>query len=169
MFHAIFVNYLTNIQGGAGAGPKWQLRLQPNTPAPKPCFKLDLDRVLKVLRFYREKPTTPLICQLSQGCFDLSATTRAGSQNQSRSRLDWLHNAAWSGMCPPHSQAWSGSTHHIHKPGAESVYPTQNPRAEVATTFTNLNRRVPTALTNWPRFTLLFSQSEKQNNVKWSF
>ena len=33
IFHIISVNYKTNIYGGAGAGLKWWLRLQPNTPA----------------------------------------------------------------------------------------------------------------------------------------
>ena len=34
MYHTICVNYEAKIEDGTGAGPKWRLRLQPNTPAP---------------------------------------------------------------------------------------------------------------------------------------
>ena len=34
MYHLICVNYEAKILAGAGTGPKWRLRLQPNTPAP---------------------------------------------------------------------------------------------------------------------------------------
>ena len=53
MYHTIWVNFEAKIWAGAGAGPNWRFRLQPNTlaPAPKPCLKDFYDISLKKFTF----------------------------------------------------------------------------------------------------------------------
>ena len=64
-FHIICVNYLTNIKGGAGAGP--------NTPAPAPAPA-------------KYPCTAPCTFELP-----VCATTRTSSKNKLNSRLDILY------------------------------------------------------------------------------
>ena len=47
----------TNNQGGSSAGPKWRLRLQPNTsaPAPKPCVNQPQQEVAPLVNFLARK------------------------------------------------------------------------------------------------------------------